>query len=49
MRGSPKDFDNWANITGDDSWSYRNLLPFFKNLEDYEGNFPDRKHDHGQL
>ncbi len=39
-RGSPYDFDNWANITGDPSWSYLNLLPYFKRAENYQGEFP---------
>ena len=45
MRGCPHDFDNWANLTGDPSWKYENLLPYFKKMENYEGNFPDGKHD----
>ncbi|CAL8070241.1 unnamed protein product [Orchesella dallaii] len=36
-RGNPKDFDNWANITGDPSWSYENLLPYFRKTEDFHG------------
>ncbi|XP_021962123.1 oxygen-dependent choline dehydrogenase-like [Folsomia candida] len=46
QRGNPKDFDNWANITGDESWEYKNLLKYFKMSEDYHGNFPDPKY-HG--
>lgn len=42
QRGNPKDYDNWANITGDKSWNYKNLLKYFKISEDYHGNFPDR-------
>ncbi|XP_035709908.1 oxygen-dependent choline dehydrogenase-like [Folsomia candida] len=42
MRGNPNDFDNWANLTGDVSWSYENVLPYFKKSEDYTGNYPDR-------
>ncbi|CAG7730848.1 unnamed protein product, partial [Allacma fusca] len=41
MRGSPYDFDDWANVTGDDSWTYQNLLPFFKRMENYNGSFPN--------
>ncbi|XP_035705373.1 oxygen-dependent choline dehydrogenase isoform X2 [Folsomia candida] len=41
QRGNPKDYDNWANITGDKSWNYKNLLKYFKISEDYHGNFPD--------
>lgn len=34
-RGSPKDFDNWAAITGDESWSYENVLQYFKKSETF--------------
>jgi len=39
VRGSPKDFDNWANITGDSSWNYENLLPHFKAIENFHGEY----------
>ena len=47
MRGNPRDFDNWANLTGDESWKYQKLLPFFKKFENYEGNHVNSKF-HGQ-
>lgn len=34
-RGSPKDFDNWAEITQDESWTYTNLLQYFKKSENF--------------
>lgn len=40
MRGNPNDYNKWANDTGDERWSYENLLPFFKKLENYRGDFP---------
>ncbi|CAG7725147.1 unnamed protein product, partial [Allacma fusca] len=40
MRGSPLDFEEWANMTGDDSWRYENVLKFFKKIENYQGYFP---------
>lgn len=43
-RGSPNNYNDWARVTGDSSWSYSNLLPYFRKLEDYQGNFPS---DHG--
>ncbi|CAL8117908.1 unnamed protein product [Orchesella dallaii] len=43
-RGSPYDFDNWANITNDPSWSYSSLLPYFKRAENYAGGFPSDQH-----
>lgn len=46
-RGSPYDYDNWAHITGDVSWNYENMLPYFKKLEDYRGAFPSER-EHGK-
>jgi len=40
QRGNPKDYDELAEITGDDEWTYKELLPFFKKSEDYNGNYP---------
>ncbi|CAL8124704.1 unnamed protein product [Orchesella dallaii] len=46
-RGSPHDFDNWARLTGDLSWSYSNLLQYFKKWENYAGEFPSDQHGYG--
>jgi choline dehydrogenase len=35
MRGQARDYDQWAQITGDDSWSWQNALPYFKLHEDH--------------
>ncbi|KAF7588777.1 hypothetical protein BBP40_005243 [Aspergillus hancockii] len=32
-RGSAADYNWWARIVGDDSWSYDGLLPYFKRME----------------
>nr|CBH09301.1 putative ecdysone oxidase [Heliconius melpomene] len=32
-RGSPQDFDQWAKISGDDTWKWENVLPYFKKSE----------------
>lgn len=40
MRGNPNDFDRWANESGDPQWTHKNLLPFFKKMETYRGDFP---------
>ncbi|OXA50883.1 Glucose dehydrogenase [FAD, quinone] [Folsomia candida] len=42
QRGNPKDYNEWVKATGDDEWSYDNLLPFFKKSETYHGSFPNR-------
>ncbi|ODM94363.1 Glucose dehydrogenase [FAD, quinone] [Orchesella cincta] len=38
-RGSPYDYDNWANRTGEPKWKYDNLLRYFKRSENYR--FPE--------
>ncbi|KAL0892674.1 hypothetical protein ABMA27_014395 [Loxostege sticticalis] len=36
VRGSPHDFNRWANITKDQSWNYKNVLPYFIKSERME-------------
>ena len=31
---------NYDLTTGDEDWKYENLLPYFKKLENYHGEFP---------
>ena len=35
MRGQARDYDSWAQATGDAAWSWQNCLPAFKKHEDY--------------
>lgn len=35
MRGQARDYDHWASLTGDDSWSWENVLPDFKAHENH--------------
>jgi choline dehydrogenase len=35
MRGQARDYDQWAQLTGDDSWRWDRVLPYFKHHEDY--------------
>ena len=35
MRGQARDYDGWAEATGDDAWRWDNVLPYFKLHEDY--------------
>ncbi len=35
MRGQARDYDSWAQASGDASWSWENVLPHFKKHEDY--------------
>ena len=35
MRGQSRDYDQWADLTGDPSWRWEACLPFFKQHEDH--------------
>ena len=35
MRGQKEDYNNWANETNDEGWSWDNMLPLFKGMEDF--------------
>ena len=35
MRGQARDYDGWAQLLGDESWSWKNSLPYFKLHEDH--------------
>jgi len=35
MRGQSRDYEQWADLTGDDSWRWEQVLPYFKHHEDY--------------
>ena len=35
MRGQTRDYDEWASLTGDDSWSWQRVLPLFKHSENH--------------
>jgi choline dehydrogenase len=37
MRGQQPDYDRWAEVTGDASWRWENVLPVFRQSEDYHG------------
>ncbi|KDR77821.1 hypothetical protein GALMADRAFT_245927 [Galerina marginata CBS 339.88] len=34
-RGSQADFDRYAKVTGDEGWSWQNMLPYFKKSEKF--------------
>lgn len=40
VRGQAQDFDTWAQM-GNRGWSYKDVLPFFKKMERYEGGGDD--------
>jgi choline dehydrogenase len=35
MRGQARDYDHWAQVTGDDGWTWDACLPYFKQHEDH--------------
>ncbi len=35
MRGQSRDYDHWAEVTGDPRWRWDNALPYFKRHEDH--------------
>ena len=35
MRGQARDYDQWASLTGDDSWGWGQVLPLFRGTEDH--------------
>jgi choline dehydrogenase len=35
MRGQSRDYDRWAQLTGDAAWRWDHVLPFFRKHEDY--------------
>ena len=41
VRGNPLDYDNWANLTGDPEWNYKNVLPYFNSHINYKGTFTE--------
>src|SRR5690349_21007669 len=46
LRGQARDYDEWAQVTGDSSWSWQNVLPVFMKSEDHWRG-ADEKHGEG--
>ncbi|MAX33941.1 MAG: choline dehydrogenase [Halomonadaceae bacterium] len=48
LRGQARDYDGWAELTGDDAWRWENCLPDFMKHEDHhrldEGGDADAEH-----
>jgi choline dehydrogenase len=48
MRGQSRDYDQWAQLTGDDAWNWDHCLPDFLAHEDYyKFDSPSHQHDKG--
>lgn len=48
-RGMPEDYDHWARELGLTSWSFRNVLPYFKRSESWEGGESEFRGGNGPL
>lgn len=49
-RGHKNDFEFWASETGDEAWSYANVLEIYKRIEDWQGvDDPARRGKGGRL
>jgi choline dehydrogenase len=46
LRGQARDYDEWAQLTGDPGWSWANVLPIFMKSEDHWRG-ADEKHGQG--
>lgn len=46
LRGQARDYDEWAQVTGDAGWAWRNVLPVFMDVEDHWRG-ADEKHGAG--
>jgi choline dehydrogenase len=48
MRGQSRDYDGWAQHSGDSTWSWAGCLPYFKQHEDHwRGAAPEMAEHHG--
>jgi choline dehydrogenase len=49
-RGHQADFDGWAKETGDDGWSYANVLRLYRRIENWQGEpDPERRGSGGPV
>ena len=46
LRGQARDYDEWAQLSGDSGWAWRNVLPVFMQVEDHWRG-ADEKHGQG--
>src|SRR6185436_11286102 len=46
LRGQARDYDEWAQLTGDPGWAWQNVLPVFMKTEDHWRG-ADEKHGQG--
>ena len=48
VRGNKLDYDTWAQL-GNTGWSYDDVLPFFKKIENYQGEITEVRSTEGPL
>lgn len=48
VRGAPSDYDHWADVGGD-GWSWNDVLPVYKAIEDFSGGASDLRGAGGLL
>jgi choline dehydrogenase len=48
LRGQVRDYEEWAQITGDARWNWESVLPVFKRSEDYWGGADEMHGDQGE-
>ena len=48
VRGNKLDYDTWAQM-GNTGWSYDDVLPFFKKMENYQGKPSELRGEEGPL
>jgi len=48
VRGNPNDFERWTSF-GVPSWSYKNVLPYFKKIENWSGGENEYRGSNGLL
>ena len=46
LRGQARDYDEWAQLSGDSAWAWQNVLPVFMGVEDHWRG-ADEKHGEG--
>ena len=49
VRGHRLDYDEWAKVTGFDSWSFKHCLPYFRKLESFSGGASQFRGGNGPL
>lgn len=47
VRGNPADFDYWAKLVNDTGWSWTNVFPYFRKVENFLDDFHDNYHPQG--